>query len=175
MVAELRWPGDPDPDTGIDVRTLELDDSDLALFDVVRRPDVMAYLAEWNAGSALGDGMREQVLASSALAVITVTGAHLRDYARGGSAVEAVWIIAQREGLAVRPLSPAFLHARNTTDLNELSTGFSGELGQLQRDFVHLTAIDPEESIVLVLRFTTAPPASLPSRRSLSRVRSQRL
>ena len=175
MVSELRWPGDPDPDTGIDVRTLELNDSDLALFDVVRRPDVMAYLAEWNAGSALGDGMREQVLASSALAVITVTGDRLRDYARGGSAVEAVWILAQREGLAVRPLSPAFLHARSTADLNELSAAFAGELGQLQSDFVRLTATDPEESIVLVLRFTTAPRASVPSRRSRSRVRSQGL
>lgn len=74
MVSELRWPGDPDPDTGIDVRSLELDASDLALMDIVRRADVMAYLAEWDAGSALGDGMRDEVLASSALAVLTVTG-----------------------------------------------------------------------------------------------------
>ncbi len=175
MVSELRWPGDPDSDTGIDVHTLELDGSDLALLDVVRRPDVMAYLAEWNVGSALGDGMREQVLVSSGLAVITVSGERLRDYASGGSAVEAVWILAQREGLAVRPLSPVFLHARNAADLKELSAGFAGELGQLQRDFVRLTATDPGESVVLVLRFTTAPPASVPSRRSLSRVRSQRL
>ncbi|MCW2661775.1 MAG: hypothetical protein JWP83_2927 [Mycobacterium sp.] len=175
MVSEMRWPGDPDPDTGIDVHSLELDASDLALFDIVRRPDVMGCLAEWNAGSALGDGMRDQVLASSALAVITVTGERLSDYASGGSAVEAVWILAQREGLAVRPLSPVFLHARNTADLNELSAGFVGELEQLQSDFVRLTATDPEESIVLVMRFTIAPPASVPSRRSLSRVRSQRL
>lgn len=174
MVSELRWPGDPNPDTGIDVRSLELDASDLALFDVVRRPDVMACLAEWNAGSALGDGMRDEVLASSALAVVTVTGQRLSDYARGGSAVEAVWILAQREGLAVRPLSPVFLHAQNAADLGELSAGFADELGRLQDDFVRLTATDPGESIVLVLRFTTAPPASVASRRSLSRVRSQR-
>lgn len=173
MVSELRWPGDADPDTGIDVRSLELDASDLALMDIVRRPDVMACLAEWNAGSALGDGMRDEVLTSSALAIVTVTGARLSDYVRGGSAVEAVWILAQREGFAVRPLSPAFLHARNAADLNELSAGFAGELEQLQSDFARLTATDPEESIVLVLRFTTAPPASVSSRRSLSRVRSQ--
>ncbi|MCV7442528.1 Rv1355c family protein [Mycobacterium paraense] len=174
MVSELRWPRDPDPDTGIDVKSLELDASDLALLDVVRRPDVMAYLAEWNAGSALGDGMRDEVNASSALAVITVTGERLTDYARGGSAVEAVWILAQREGLAVRPLSPVFLHARNAADLNELSPGFAAELERLQSDFVRVVGTDPEESIVLTFRFTTAPPTSVPSRRSLSRVRSQR-
>ncbi|WP_319455370.1 MULTISPECIES: Rv1355c family protein [unclassified Mycobacterium] len=173
LVTELRWPGDPDPDTGIDIRTLELDAADVALLDVLRRPDVMAHLAEWNAGSALGDDMRDRVLASSALAVITVTGDSLGDYARGGSAVEAVWILAQREGLSVQPLSPVFLHARSTADLNELSERFADELGQLQGDFVRLTGIDPEEAIVLVLRFTAAPPASVPSRRTLSRVRVQ--
>ncbi|MEE3753273.1 Rv1355c family protein [Mycobacterium intracellulare] len=172
MVSELRWPGDPEPDTGIDVRSLELDASDLALMDIVRRSDVMAYLAEWNAGSALGDGMRDEVLTSSALAVLTVTGGCLSDYARGGSAVEAVWIVAQREGLAVRPLSPVFLHARSAADLNELSAGFAGELARLQDDFVRLIATDPEESIVLVLRLTSAPPPSVSSRRSPSRVRS---
>lgn len=171
MISELRWPGDSDPDTGIDVRSLELDASDLALMDIVRRPDVMAYLAQWDAGSALGDGMRDEVLASSALAVLTVTGGCLRDYARGGSAVEAVWIVAQREGLAVRPLSPVFLHARNAADLNELSAAFGGELARLQDDFARLIATDAEESIVLVLRLTSAPPPSVSSRRSRGRVR----
>jgi hypothetical protein len=134
----------------------------------------MANLAEWNAGGALGDDMRDRVLASSALAVITVTGDSLGDYARGGSAVEAVWIVAQREGLSVQPLSPVFVHARSMQDLTKLSSSFADELGQLQSDFVRLVATDSGEAIVLVLRFTAAPPASVSSRRSLSRVHVQR-
>lgn len=174
MISELRWPGDPDPDTGIDVHTLELDAGDLALLEVLRRPDVMARLAEWNAGSALGDDMRDRVVTSSALAVITVAGNGLRDYARGGSAVEAVWILAQREGLSVQPLSPVFLHAQTRSDLNEMSAAFADELRRQQSDFERLTATHPEESIVLILRFTAAPPASVSSRRSLSRVHLRR-
>ncbi|OBG36954.1 hypothetical protein A5672_18700 [Mycobacterium alsense] len=174
MISELRWPGDPDPDTGIDVHTLELDAGDLALLGVLRRPEVMARLAEWDAGGALGDDMRDRVLTSSALAVVTVTGRGLRDYARGGSAVEAVWIQAQREGLSVQPLSPVFLHAQTTSDLREMSPAFAGELHQQQSDFVRLAATRPDESIVLILRFTAAPPASVSSRRSLSRVESPR-
>jgi molybdopterin/thiamine biosynthesis adenylyltransferase len=175
VFSELRWPGDPDPDTGIDVHSLELDAGDLAILEVLRRPDVMAHLAEWNVGSALGDDMRDRVLTSSALAVITVTGHRLFDYARGGSAVEAVWILAQQKDLSVQPLSPVFLHAQSTADLEELSATFADELRQQKSDFARLSAIHPEESIVLVLRFTAAPPASVPSRRSLSRVRSQRV
>lgn len=174
MFSELRFPGDPDPDTGLDIRTLELDAASLAMISVLRRPDVMAHLADWNAGGALGDDMRGRVLASSALAVITVTGDRLCDYFRGGSAVEAVWILAQREGFGVQPLSPVFLHARTRADLHELSARFADELGQLQSDFARMTETGADEAIALVLRFAAVPPASVASRRTLSRVRMQR-
>ena len=99
MISELRWPGDPDPDTGIDVRSLELDPEDYAVLGILRRPDVMAHLADWRAGSALGDDTRDRVQASTGLAVVSVTGSGLADYARGGSAMEAVWVTAQQLGL----------------------------------------------------------------------------
>lgn len=171
MVSELRWPGDADPDTGIDVRSLELDAGELAMLDILRRTDVMARLAQWNAGSALGDDTRDRILASSALAAITVRGRNLRDYAQGGAAVELVWIIAQREGLAVQPVSPVFLYADNRTDFERLSPQFGAELMQLERDFRSLARMPSEESAVLLLRFTAGPPASVASRRSYERVR----
>lgn len=171
MISELRWPGDPDPDTGIDVRSLEFDPGEMAVLDVLRRPDVMEQLAEWDAGSALGDDMRDRVLASSALAVVTVTGADLRAYAAGGSAVEAVWIAAQQQGFGVQPVSPVFLYAQTTAELEELSAPFAAELGQLQGEFNALADLKPDQSIALILRLAVAPPASLPSRRSISRMR----
>lgn len=171
MVSELRWPGDADPDTGIDVRSLELDAGDLALLDILRREDVMAYLARWNAGGALGEDTRDRILASSALAAITVRGRELRDYARGGAAVELVWIIAQRLGLAVQPVSPVFLYAHNRAEFDQLSPQFADELMQLERNFRALADITKDEAAVLLLRFTAAPPASVPSRRSVERTR----
>jgi molybdopterin/thiamine biosynthesis adenylyltransferase len=169
MISELRWPGGADPDTGIDVRSLELGDQ-LAVLDILRRPDVMAQLAQWNAGSALGEDTRDRILASSALAVISVRGQALREYANGGAAVEMVWIIAQQLGLSVQPVSPVFLYAHNQADFDELSPQFAKELTQLQHDFRRLAGVPTEESIVLVLRFAVAPPASVQSRRSLDRV-----
>ena len=130
MIAELRWPGDPHPDTGIDIRSLEFEPGEFAVVDILRRPEVMANLARWNAGSALGEGTRRQVAASSALAVISVPGGSLADYARGGSAVEAVWITAQQRGLAVQPVSPIFLYARGTGDFTEVSTAYRRRAGR---------------------------------------------
>jgi molybdopterin/thiamine biosynthesis adenylyltransferase len=171
MVAELRWPGDADPDTGIDIRSLELDDGQHALLGILRRADVMAHLAQWNAGSALGDDTRDRILASSALAVVSVAGHALRDYARGGSAVEAVWITAQGLGLSVQPVSPVFLYAQSRAELDKLSPDFADELDQLQREFGDLTHASSDESVALVLRLTSAPPASVRSRRTVDRVR----
>lgn len=171
MVSELRWPGDPEPDTGIDVRSLELDAGDLAMLDILRRTDVMTRLAQWNAGGALGEDTRDRISASSALAVITVPGRDLRDYARGGAAIELVWIIAQQRGLTVQPVSPVFLYARDRTEFDELSPQFADELTQLQRDFHELAGIAPERPPALILRFTAGPAASVPSRRSFDRAR----
>jgi molybdopterin/thiamine biosynthesis adenylyltransferase len=171
MVSELRWPGDRNPDTGIDVLSLELDAGEFAVLDILRRPDVMAHLADWNAGSALGEDTRDRILASSALAVISVPGQALRDYAKGGAAVELVWIIAQQRKLSVQPVSPVFLYAHDRAEIDQLSTTFADELAQLQREFRNLAGVPAEESIALVLRFAVGPAASVKSRRSIDRVR----
>jgi hypothetical protein len=170
MVSELRWPGDRRPDTGIDVHSLELDAGDLAVIDILKRPDVMAHLAQWDAGTALGADTRLRVLASSAIAVVSVPGDTLIDFARGGSAAEAVWITAQQHGLAVQPMSPVFLYARDAEDLTELSTSFADELGDLRQEFRRLARIPADGSPALVLRFAVNSPASVRSRRSLERV-----
>ena len=173
MISELRWPGDPCPDTGIDVLSLELDPGDLAVIDILKRPDVMAHLAQWNVGSALGEDTRHRVLASSTLAVISVAGGTLTDYALGGSAAEAAWIVAQQRGLAVQPVSPVFLYARDAEDLAKLSTSFADELGALQQEFARLVRMPTDHFPVLVLRFAESRPASVRSRRSPDRIRSR--
>jgi len=171
MFSELRWPGDPDPDAGIDVRSLELDPGDYAVMGILRRPEVMAHLAEWNAGSALGDDTRDRVQASSGLAVVSVTGHELADFVRGGSAMEAVWITAQQHGLAVQPVSPVFLYARTPEELKELSGAFCDELATLQSQFRALVGTESGAAQILVLRLASSAPTSVKSRRDTNRLR----
>jgi hypothetical protein len=171
MAAELRWPGDESLESGIDVRSLELGPGELLTLEILRRPEVMARLADWGAGAALGADTYARVSASSAVAVVSVHGHTLTDYARGGSAVEAVWIAAQQRGLAVQPLSPVFLFAHTRDDLRDLSPTFASALHQLKSDLRELAGTGPNESQVLVLRFADAPRTSVRShRRSLDGV-----
>lgn len=165
MISEMRWPGDQPSDSGIDVRGLELDPGDFAVMEILRRPDVMALLAQWDAGEALGDDVAGRVRATSAVAVLTTSGDQLIDYARAGSAAEAVWIVAQQSGLAVHPISPVFLHAVHRHELSKMSPPFATELIDLQTQFNQLARMNSDESLVLVLRLAHAGPASTRSRR----------
>lgn len=165
MRAEVRWPGDADPDTGIDVRSLELDPADRAALDILTRPDVMDLLAAWDAGSALGEGTAARIRTSSALGVVTTGGASLRDYAQGGSAMEAVWITANQRGLAVHPCSPLFVHARTPAERRTLSPRFATEMETLAHDFSDLVAPRTDHSMIMVFRFSHAAPPTVRSRR----------
>ncbi|ODQ84809.1 Rv1355c family protein [Mycolicibacterium holsaticum] len=165
MISELRWPGDPSPDTGIDIRSLELPQGDLVMLDILRRPEVMAQLAAWDGGTALGDDTYDRVTACSALGVVSVQGHRLVDYARAGSAVESVWVTAQQQGLGVQPVSPVFLYAVDAEDLRALSAAFIKELAELQYTFRELANTEPTESQALILRFADVPSPSVQSRR----------
>jgi len=165
MISEVRFPGDPRQDSGIDVASLELPPADLVKLDVLRRSDVMARLGEWGLGAALGVDTRDRVLASACLAVVSTTGAALTDYARAGGAVEAVWVVAQKHGLAVQPVSPVFLYAHDDTDLETLSPAYAPTLKRLQTQFRALSAIEADESVALVLRLADAPATSVRSQR----------
>lgn len=165
MIRELRWPGDPDPHTGIDIATLELDPADTVFLDILRSGPVMAHLAAWGAGSALGDTTRGAVASASAVAAVTVRGDTLADYARGGAAMEAVWVRAQEHGLAVQPISPAFLYARDRRELDALSPAFTQRLADLQYSLQASIGVDSDESLILILRVFRGPRPSAPSRR----------
>ncbi len=171
MLSEIRWPTTDSMESGIDMRSLEMDRWELTGFNIARRPDVIRKLAEWEAGAGLGNYTRARICASSGFGVVSIQGDTLADYARGGSAMEAVWITAQHLGLAVQPLAPVFLYARNDDELRGLSPDFAAHLGSLQERLRALTHTRADESHVLLFRFSHAPKTSVRSlRRSLGTV-----
>jgi len=165
MISELKWPGLDSLDSGIDVRTLEVDEGELAKLRVASRFDVIAYLAAWGVGHALGDGTRERIISSSALGVITVNRDAARDYLRGGAAAERVWIRACQDGLGVQPVSPVFLYARTQGDLRGLSARFSAELTELQHRFNRIVGLCARQAPALVIRISHDPGSVVRSRR----------
>lgn len=169
MLAELRGPGE-DLRTGLDVRTMELGPDENIAFEVGGRPDVVGLLRDWSAGAGLGAYTADRVVASAAVAVVTfptptADGTDLIAYARAGEVLQRVWIEAERSGLAVQPVSPVFLFARQSAELYAVSPGFADTLTSLQGSFLDLMGVPEQETVALVLRLSHAPGTPVRSRR----------
>ncbi|MGC8472348.1 MAG: Rv1355c family protein [Acidimicrobiales bacterium] len=162
---ELRWPGE-DVSTGIDIATLELSGSDASALQLLRRGDVMELLDRWDAGSALGDYLRQAMDSSSAVAVLTVETASPASYLTGGMALERVWIEAQRAGLAVQAIAPAFLYAVQERDFDSLGgVRWAGDLRKLSERFRQLLDLGTYTVGILTLRLSHAAPPRVRSTR----------
>ena len=175
MFSELRFPGRDAVDQGIDVRTLELGPSELASLELLARPEVMAHLADWRAGQALGLRSRAGVGTSSAIAAIVVPRADPIAYVRGGAAVERFWLTSEVQGLAVHPVSPVFLYAID----EEERLGLVGErnidaLAEMTHRFNDLFELSDGERVALLLRVLhAAPPSVLSARLPLTHLLSR--
>ncbi|MGH8988610.1 MAG: Rv1355c family protein [Acidimicrobiales bacterium] len=162
---ELRWPGD-EVSTGIDVATLELVGPESASLQLLRRGDVMDLLDRWDVGGALGDYVGRAVASSSAVAVVSVDSPTPASYLRGGMALERVWIEAQKMGLGVQAIGPAFLYAVQELDFDTLGGDrWANELRTLSRRFRDLLGFGVHTAAVLALRLSHASPPRVRSAR----------
>jgi hypothetical protein len=178
MFAELRFPGDPEPNWGIEVSALELDRADAAKLGVSRRPDVMALLASWGGGTALGDMARERVTTSAAVAILATPATGPADYLAAGETVQRFWIGAEAAGLAVHPWSPVFLFARTPEDRRALVGGdpaLGAEVDEVAAAFWELAKLPSGCAPIFVVRLSRADPASTVSRREHPHLRVPRM
>jgi hypothetical protein len=127
---------------------------------------VLKQLADWDAGSALGDNTRAQIGSCSALAVVTTQGDRPEDFVRCGGAVARTWLAAEAAGLAVHPVSPLFIYAHGEPHLSELvGPGHGAHLGDLAGRFRTVFGLEGTEQLGLVLRLSHAGPPSVRSQR----------
>ena len=114
LVGELRWGHEPAAQraTGLEVATLELDPADRAKLLVSTRADVMAWVRTWDLGSALTEPAVKTITASSAVIALHTPRHDREAFIEGGRALQRLWLTATSDGLAVQPVSPVWLYAR---------------------------------------------------------------
>jgi len=166
MMGELRWPATDSLDIGLDVRTLSLDATDLAKLSVARRDDVMARLAEWDGGAALGESTRDRVAEAGALLVLTTEGRAPADFVRGGLSLQRCWLTAEAHGLGLQPTSPVFLFAIDDDDIaRTVPEQYRPQLAELRTRFRAQVGLEPSETLIMILRATTVSRPEVRSRR----------
>lgn len=107
MVREIAWSERQHRRTGegIPLSSLSLSAAEEAGLQIVRDPEVVGSLAEWNLGAGLAKLTRQLVSSSSAIGLLWCdTGAHI-DYLSGGRALQRVWLEATRADVGLCPVT----------------------------------------------------------------------
>ncbi|MBW4079020.1 MAG: Rv1355c family protein [Acidobacteria bacterium] len=175
MMREVRWPGVDSLEEGLDVRTLEMDPGSLGMMQLLGRADVAAELSDWRAGRALGLRTQAAVNSSSGVMVVTVPHSEPQWYVRAGAAMERLWLLGERFGLAMQPVSPLYLFATNDEEMIELGGERRvTELNDHAERFRDVFNIADTEALAMVFRVFQAEAPSvhsirLPLEHSLSR------
>lgn len=115
FVQEVRWSraeNDMKMD-GVDLRTLDITNTERVGLQVARDEKIMALLREWNGGGAFKKLTRKSIDSASAIGLISMKGNQAEDYIMAGRLLQKVWLQANLMGIAFQPVSASlFVYAR---------------------------------------------------------------
>lgn len=170
MMDEMRWTHEEAVRTGdgVDVRTLELNRTDLAGMDLLKQWDVMAMLKSVQAGGGLDKITRKTLAVSSAVGLLSTRGISRDSYFLGGRAVQRVWLTASRLGLAFQPMSVlTYLFARMERGEGEgLTEEDVAALRRIRTAYREIFEVGPDAAEVFLFRLGKADP---PTARAIRR------
>lgn len=166
---EVRWTDAAVHSTkdGLDIKSLELSETDRTGLLVAKSPEVIKLLNRWGGGSAFEKLSRDGIKSSSAIGLITMPSYEAKNFIKGGEAVQRVWLQANLQNLSFHPISaPLFLFARlNQGNGAELPTAARTALEKLQQQ---LQAVFPQlvdQQGIFMFRLSYADEASVRSLR----------
>lgn len=170
LMEGIRWTPEEAERTrdGIDVATLELSAGDAAGMRLVSRWGAMKFVGAVGGGKVLEKLSKKAVLASAAVALMTVDGTDPAAFFRGGRALERVWLECGARGIGLHPLAMLpYLFARLERGRGEgYSDPEGATLAALRARYRALFDVPEGHAEPLLFRVAKVPP---PSARSLRR------
>ncbi|EDM36538.1 hypothetical protein PBAL39_24760 [Pedobacter sp. BAL39] len=164
---EIRWTDDSVNSTkdGLDVRSMELSESDKTGLFVASNPEVIKLLNKWGKGTAFEKLSRTAIESSSAIGLISMPEYNAENFIKGGEAVQRAWINANMNGLSVHPISaPLFLFARlNHGNGEGLTERMKEELTKYQRELLQIFPSLAQNQGIFMFRLSHADDASVRS------------
>jgi len=172
---EIRWTSETDgPVTeGLDIKTLELSESDKTGLIVASSPEVIKLLNKWGGGAAFEKLSKNSIASSSAIGLIVLPEYSSTNFIKGGQALQRVWLSANLNELSLQPLTaPLFMFARlNKTDGDGMTPKMISELGALENDLNTIFPAMKEKQGIFMFRLSYADEASIRSfRRPLNEI-----
>lgn len=107
LMAEMRWTPEEAKATsdGVDLATLALSATETTGFQLLRRPAIANLLRCQEGGASLTTLSAKAINRSSAVGLISIPGWRPQEIVQGGQAIEALWLLATKLGLAAHPMT----------------------------------------------------------------------
>lgn len=167
--SEIRWTPESAEATkdGVDIRSLELSLKDTAGLMLLKDPDAMKLVSEWNAGSTIEKLSRDMVSSSSAMGLLTVPALSAEMSVNAGIAMERVWLAATRAGLAVQPFFAPIQHFAmiRSGKGHDMPPAVEREFHKLYTQFASTCDLNTEEEAIFLFRFSYATEVKVKSLR----------
>jgi len=156
FINEIRWSEKEAVETrdGIDLRTINLTNSELAGFKVSKSYSVINLVRQWKGGGAFKKLTKKSVVSSGAIGCISIAGKEKLDYYNGGRAIEQLWLLAQSKNIAFQPMAASvFMYARLLEGKGELiSEEGCNKLFALRDSFEKTFRITPNKKELFIFR-----------------------
>lgn len=174
FIAEARWTAAEAEEsrTGVDLRTMDLSETDKMGFQLIKDAKALKHLKDWNKGQGLVKMSKDTVECSSALVLLYTTEHSASAVLNGGMHMERLWLFLNEKSWAYQPVSPAtFMFARIKEAAGEGDKELIDNLAHLRKGFLKMWNLPEEINELFVFRvFKANEPEVKSLRRPLNEV-----
>ncbi len=160
FIAEIRWTEEESEKTcdGVDLRTLDITNTELAGLKMSKDARVIDLLNEWHGGGAFKKLMRKSVDAAGAVGVMYLKTGSPVEYINAGRALQRIWLDATSQGVAFQPIAASvFVYARLLKGMGiGLSESGIMKLKKLRPEYEKALLIAPGSSEIFIFRLSKA-------------------
>lgn len=156
FVDEIRWTAEEAETTkdGVDLRTIDLTETEKAGLWVAKDPKVMDQLRDWNLGTGFKTMMKKAIDNTERIGFITMPTESRVSFFEGGRALERSWLKATELNLGFHPISPStFIFSKLKADpIGHQFRPYTNELLELRNRFMNLLQLSEKEGAIFLFR-----------------------
>jgi tRNA A37 threonylcarbamoyladenosine dehydratase len=143
---------------GVDIRTVDLTNSELAGMKIAVNAEVISLVKKWNGGGAFKKLTKKSIDSSGAVCILSMSDQTLTDYFNGGRILQRIWLTANLLGLAFQPITASiFLYTRLMAGKGEnISDEGQKKLWDLRPKFENIFKIKKGDADIMIFRLTIA-------------------
>ncbi len=172
---QLRWSNDECMRTGngVHIDALGLSMPEVIAMRMIKKPEVIRLLAEWEGGQALEYTARKNVATSSAIGLITMPDSSPASYVAAGRAIQKMWLTATKHEIGIHPMQAALSQFSNLAagNVKDIPPYLRDEIALLNERFRQVfTEINKDVPVFLFRMSTSAMPGMRTFRKQLEKV-----